>query len=141
MADRRGNITTAIVCEDIRQEQSNQSTLVGVYAGDIVTREFPASIRVAVYIEYVIASPAEHDVRFRISYQGAARHEIMDARMRVPGTAKDGIAFALPATSLRINEAGSLIVEASFDDGQEWVPLIAKRVEKGAVPSARGSVN
>src|SRR4051812_4498183 len=141
MAERHGHIINVIVCEDVRQELNNQNTLIGVFAGDILVKEFPASMRIAVYAEYIIAKPAAHDMRFRISYQGEARHEIMDIRMRVPESARDGIAFAFPPTNLMITEPGRLIVEVNYGGDQEWIELTAKRGEKAAMPSPGGASN
>src|SRR6478735_4996798 len=135
MAEPHGHVTNVIVCEDVRQELNNQNTLVGVFAGDILVKEFPAPMRIAVYAEYVIAKPAAHDVGFRISYQGEGRHEIMNMRVKVPDSARDGIAFAFPPTNLMITERGSLIVEVNYDGDEGWIELIAKRLEKVAMPA------
>jgi hypothetical protein len=135
MPDRHGRITNVLICEDIRQEVSNQNTLVGVYAGDVVVKEFPASIRIAIYAEYVIVTQAAHDVHIRISYQGESRYEIMEVTMKVPDSAREGIAFALPPTSLRISEKGALIVEVRSSDDGDWLQVVAKSVEKGAPAS------
>ncbi len=44
-------LTNAIVCEYIVEGANNKHTLINTFAGDILVKEFPASIAVAFYIE------------------------------------------------------------------------------------------
>jgi hypothetical protein len=45
-------IRNVIVCEDIRDEIRNKKSLIGVFPGDILVAEFPATIQFAIYMEY-----------------------------------------------------------------------------------------
>lgn len=45
-----GNV---VVCEYIVEGANNKHTLINTYTGDILVKEFPASIAVAFYIEFI----------------------------------------------------------------------------------------
>ena len=48
-----GKFRNVIVCEDVREELGGKRSLMGVFPGDIVVPQFPAKLRVSIYIEYI----------------------------------------------------------------------------------------
>ncbi len=68
MAHPKDKIRNVILCEDIRDEIGNKKSLMGVMAGDILVGEFPATLSVASYLEYVPDSEdgSEFSAEFRL---------------------------------------------------------------------------
>ena len=58
VAHSLNNLRNIILCEDIRTEVGNKLSLMGIFSGDVVVTEIPATIHLAVYMQY-IASPEE----------------------------------------------------------------------------------
>lgn len=58
----------AILCDDIREEAGNKTSLMGVFSGDVVVPSFPASINVAFFLQYFLdeSDPSEFSARMRL---------------------------------------------------------------------------
>lgn len=52
MTEQPNRFRNVIVCEDIRDEVGNKKSLMGVLSGDILVPSFPATIKIAVFMEY-----------------------------------------------------------------------------------------
>src|SRR4051812_32332837 len=50
-------IRNAVLCEDVRQEKSNKFILIGVFPGDILVEDVPASVPLDVYIDAIALEP------------------------------------------------------------------------------------
>jgi hypothetical protein len=59
-------ISSAVVCEDIRQEISKKFLLIGVFGGEANVGVLPGVIQLALFVELIPKSTGAFDVQFRI---------------------------------------------------------------------------
>jgi hypothetical protein len=118
-------ITSAIICEQCRQELSNKWSLLGVFSGDILIKEFPSTFPISAFLMFDGLPLPTGNLTIRLSYPGgqvefAGDYEGADAMGSI----------ALPTGSLTVDEAGDLIVEAKLNDGP-WMEATRRRVKIG----------
>lgn len=54
VVDKTDRYRNIILCEDIRDEVGNKKSLMGMIGGDVLVASFPATIKVAFYLEYLV---------------------------------------------------------------------------------------
>ena len=131
-----GHFRNIIVCEDVREELGNKKSLMGVFGGDIVVLEFPVTLQLAFYIEYV---PDSSDTNTEISFEFRM---LMDDQELVKGK-------AVFQTSPPGNVAGITLPKglANFDKecrfrllvteaGKSEIELVSKRILRGLTVSS-----
>ncbi|MFK0384960.1 hypothetical protein [Agrobacterium sp. NPDC090273] len=108
---------SAVFCEDIRQEQSGQFTLVGVYPGvafvDHGETEFFAN-----WIKIDGLSPGPHQLRFKAEFEDSHGQTVFaDREIEVESPTEES-ALVLTPTGLGITpeHSGSLSLSISIDD-------------------------
>lgn len=118
-------ITSRIVCEDIRQEKTNKYILVGVISGDILVQELPGMIALSIYLEGVARESGS--VRIRVSGPGEGQG-VMGASFKL----QDGnrVTLTFPTVGLALECEGTLKLEISEGDDEDWEPLVEKKVIK-----------
>lgn len=107
-----------VVCEDIRREINHKNTLIGVFAGPLRVREFPAFLRVAIYME---VEGAKKGQKFQVKLQHGGNEPIMaEGEITVDEPlaplALGGLAFNLP-------EPMDMTLDMSFD-GETWERIL-----------------
>lgn len=125
---RPPDITTIIVCDDVRKEITNKDILIGVYTGDIVVQDFPAWVRLSVWIEMLPSATGEHHMTFRVGMTDRTLSELM-LRLQIREIASMGI--SLPNTAHLIEKETEFVVE--LKEGTEWRSLKRKKIIKGRV--------
>jgi hypothetical protein len=61
-----GSICNVILCEDVREEIGNKKSLMGIFGGDLLVPEMPATLQLAVFFQYMPSSPDEQAVSIAI---------------------------------------------------------------------------
>lgn len=117
-----------LLCEDIRQEKSNKYILIGVYSGDILIANLPASIPLAFYLDGNVTKPGSHKLHLKLSGPGEGSATIqlgLDTKKK-----NEPIVLPLPRLDVTMECEGVFTVEAS-DDGHTWTVIIKKQVTNG----------
>ena len=119
-------IVNVIMCEDIREEVNNKKSLMGVIPGDLTLGSLPATIQMAIYIEYV---PVPED----------GNHISLKARMTLgdidigTGGGESGVdqvvVFVFPRGLLTIQQEARLKVYVAVN-GRDEQEVLNKRVVK-----------
>lgn len=118
------DIKTTILCDDVRQESgTGKYILIGVFTGDILVREFPAQVQLALYIE--IDGPAgHHDVELRLSGPQAGEGILnisLDAET-------DGVgAVTTPRITVAMESEGTFRADWRVAGG-DWENILSKQV-------------
>ena len=128
MANPKDKVRNIILCEDIRDEVGNKKSLMGVMAGDILVGEFPATLSVAVYFEYV---PDDEDrdlfsTEFRLLQND---DEIVRGEIKTPIEAGKIVTVVLPRGLMLIQADAFLRMVISVNGSAEF-DIINKRVSK-----------
>jgi hypothetical protein len=109
-------ICHAFLCEDIRQELSNQITAVGIWSGRIVVPTFPAVLRsFALHVNFKNSERLPYPFRTRIEgpYDRSTIGELAFDGVCSTDPGFTGQHFNIIIGALRILEAG--VIRASFE--------------------------
>jgi hypothetical protein len=101
-------------CEDIRTEKSEKLLVIGVFVDEMLVNQFPASIRLALWIRIFDTPAAAAAVRIVVTAPGGYRAEteaIVVARNRPQNH------VLLPAMPMPIGEAGEIVVQVEDNHG------------------------
>jgi Family of unknown function (DUF6941) len=123
----------AILCEDIRDEVGNKKSLMGTISGDVLVREFPVTLRLAIYMEYVPeASDGDHlSVEFRL-----LQNETEIAKGKMESSVQPGLVsnFVLPMAFVTFEKEATFRMCASVNNGPEE-EILSKKV---MIPTGAG---
>lgn len=123
-----GQFRNAILCEDVREEIRNKKSLMGVFTGDVVVSEFPARIRMAIYLEYApIKGEGQHIIEIVLMRD---EDEIARATASVDDDSKPR-SIILPQGILLLEQGGDLVVRANV--GEVSTEVLRKSVQLGEV--------
>lgn len=122
---QQGKFSNVIVCEDIRDEVGNKKSLMGVIGGDILVPEYPATIKIAVYMEY---NPNDKDrekliVEFRLLQD---EKEIAKGKLEAATPIKSAT-FILPTGLVTFDKDASFKIVASVN-GRPEEEVLSKMV-------------
>ena len=129
-----GSFRNVIVCEDLREELGNKKSLMGIFTGDIVVSQFPATVPLAFYIEYM---PDKSDTD-EISFEFRLMQD--DAEM-AKGIAAAPLAPSQVAVIVLPRGLGTFDKECNFRllvsvAGSSETEIVSKRIIKGVVISS-----
>ena len=103
----------AIVCDDIRQEQSGKYILVGVYTGVIIPAAMPVTLPLAIFLRLPLLTEGSHGVKFDFGTQNQVAVQ-GDLELQV-GNPALGTYLALGPFSVSISEPGFLKLGVEID--------------------------
>ncbi len=128
MAHPKDKIRNIVLCEDIRDETGNKKSLMGVMAGDVLVDEFPATLSVAVYFEYVPDGEDgdELSAEFRLLQNDA---EIVHGAIRAPIDPGKIVTLVLPRGLAIFEKEASFRMTLSVNGGDEF-EILNKSVSK-----------
>jgi len=119
-------IQNALLCDDVRRELNNKCTLVGVYSGDIIIPELPATAGLAFYIEGKVSRTHE-PIPLEIRLSGPGKEKATLQMEIVPNEGQPGMSLASPRMQIYLQNEGAFEI-AMRDPGGAWKTLISKRV-------------
>ena len=125
-AKRPFDVKLCVLCEDIRDELHNKHSLIGVYSGDILVSEIPASISLAFYLEIEPKRVGDFDLQFRLSGPAADASAVLNARVGITNASGVSI-LRTPRIELGITEAGTFRFDMSLDR-ESWTNLVTKTI-------------
>jgi hypothetical protein len=123
-------ITSVIVCDDIRREDNGKLLLLGVYVGDILLPSFPSSIALSFYATGSVKSTQACELEFKIQH-GLSNGKNPGASAKV--TAEGGVVgdtgvIALPRVPFNFDEPTELVFSI-LEGKDEWRIVERKRIK------------
>jgi hypothetical protein len=127
-------IGAVIFCDDVRREQNGKDILIGVYSGDILIANFPFTLVLALWVEYLPTALGEQEANFRISYD---HKKIADLRVKVDVLERGPMGIPMTGLPLAGEKEGTLQLEFS-SDGQKWRLIKERRIRTspGVIPGS-----
>lgn len=123
LSEKMGNV---IVCEDIRDEVGNKKSLMGVMAGDVLVPHFPATIKIAFFLEYHPDDSDEDRVSFTFRLL-QDEVEIAKGNFDGPVRGKDPSMFVLPAGLIGFDKPAALSMRL-LKEGQPEFEVLNKKI-------------
>jgi hypothetical protein len=125
-------VGNAFACEYVALGSNNKHTLVNVYTGDILVREFPANIPLAFYIEIVPDPEMSQLLKIQVLQNKKLKGELVGEFEFEP----DKVALAIiPQLPFTIAKDTTVRVVAQCEGGRSTT-LIAKKIKVGPVQTA-----
>lgn len=113
-------ISYAIVCDDIRREDTGKLILIGVYSNDIRCIEFPVQISLSFAIGIHAQKPIKVKSNIRMLVNGEQQHKL-SGEMDV-SSAGAGI-FVGPQMPVTFSSPGAYAIQVQVDDS-DWVTAV-----------------
>jgi hypothetical protein len=129
-----GSFRNVIVCEDIREELGNKKSLMGIFPGDIVVQNLPATMQITFYIEYMPDSEDGENISFQFRLLENDQ-EFAKGGGTAPLVPKQIATIVLPRGIITFDKECKLRLLVSVKTGLEQ-ELLAKRIIKGEIISS-----
>jgi hypothetical protein len=126
VTDPIGNFRAVILCEDIRDEVGNKKSLMGVMTGDILVPAFPATLQIALFMEYRPSVPNELNASFEFRLLQNDL-EIVKAGMSATIPAGQAANLVLPRALMTVEKEVTFRIRASVNNGPEE-EIVSKRI-------------
>lgn len=118
-----------LLCEDVRAEIGNKSTIIGVFSGDVVVSEMPATLQFAVYAEYIPSRFGEVNIKFQFK----SKDKLLAGVSAKIGVKKlEPSTIRLPRLFFNFENDTELSLEATIES-EKPIQLFSKRVFKGQI--------
>lgn len=109
-------IKTVLFCEEVRQEKSNKYIILGVFNGLIIVNHLPATVPIALYLEYFPVPLGKFTIGLRISGPGKGSFEMaIEANVH---DASRPLVLPTPRFEVTLECEGDLLVEVKFEGGE-----------------------
>jgi uncharacterized protein DUF6941 len=129
MTDLKDRFKNVILCEDVRDEVGNKKSLMGVFSGDIIASELPATLQLAIFIQYVIEPRDKKEVIHLGLWQD--EEKIVDVKMEIDAK-QEVSSLIVPKAMVQFNKECAFRITASVDGG-ETTEILNKKIRKGQV--------
>ncbi|SMQ61430.1 hypothetical protein SAMN06297468_0559 [Altererythrobacter xiamenensis] len=128
---RKLRTDNVVVCEYVAKGAHSKHTLVNVYTGDIIVREFPATFPLAFYIEIV---PFE-DLPEKLTFQVKKGRKVA-AEIEVGFKYEKGKTALLTLPQIPITFTKNVDISVvAMGDGLQTTTVVKKKVSTGEIPS------
>lgn len=122
----------AILCDDIRQEQNGKLILIGVYSGDILLREFPGKLNIALLLHGSISADCAVtlEIKYRGDFENADPYEVT-AKGDIQAWQVEGSGefyVPVPGVPFEFRNTGYLAISCRVDD-RKWKTVIKKKIK------------
>jgi Family of unknown function (DUF6941) len=122
-------VAAAVLCDDVRKEDSNKAILIGVYNGTVVVPELPATIMVAWWMQIMPLQTGKSRLDLRVLKDDA--DTLLHGKVAVEFFALDWSALSLPQAPLIISAPGKLKLQLKLDgDENDWQTIQEFEVRK-----------
>ena len=125
------HLNTFLLCEDAREEVNSKYTVTGLFAGDeIKVAAFPASIRLAAFVDFIFEKRISAKSKLRVSFNG---EPLFTAEVELAAPADHGhMVLLLPSFNLPAAMPGQIMFEVQVDDG-EWHSIDRRNLTQGDI--------
>ena len=125
------NITSALLCDQIRREDNGKLIAIGVYSGGVILPTMPGTIGFATLVRMEPESLGTHEVTIRATLSGATVAE-QQGEVSIVHTRAEWTPIPLPP--INITEPGQLRIEQKF--GKKWTPFLIVEIVMGRIATA-----
>lgn len=138
-------IDYAVLCDEIRKEDSGKLILIGVYSGDVMLKSFPGKVALAAYVLGEALGQGEATIELKYSFKplsGKSKNILLRGRLSVDRLDQTR-EFTSPISRVPIEftEPGTLSLDYRLDNGR-WRNILRKNVialPAGSIESSRPS--
>ncbi|MGB6451479.1 MAG: hypothetical protein WBE92_12070 [Steroidobacteraceae bacterium] len=124
------DIRAAIMCDEVRREDNGKGLYIGVYAGDVVVKEFPAILRLTCVLLGQPKRSTEREIELKLTYdENTTDPKSLSAKADLDATPPDNVEevqLILPNAVLTFREPTTITL--SVKDGEQWRPIMKKKV-------------
>lgn len=125
-------ISTALVCDQIRQEDNGKFLLIGVYSGSIVVNTFPATFPLALMLQVSLSAGVEQHFKLRLSIGETVLGDLeANVHQDDPSENIEWLPINLP--QLNVSGPGKLIAEHEMPDGT-WNQILSIAIRAAPPP-------
>ena len=117
----------ALLCDDVRREQSGKDILIGVYAGDVLVPQLPIQIPIACWLLVKPKKTGDLEFDLRIKAPGSAPPFEMKVVANVSDSSEP-FAFFSPPIGIRIESEGSMQIFGKPKSSQKWKNILTKKI-------------
>lgn len=110
-------ISNSLFCEDVREEKSGKQILVGVYLSFIGISQFPSTIHLVLWVQFIPSSVGLYDTQMRIIDKNDK--VLVTGNMKFEINEIADTVFHLPAAPVKLEQPGSIRWQWRFENG-EW---------------------
>ena len=122
-------IASAVICDDIRKEDTNKHLLIGVYPEDIVVKQFAAPVILRLWLQFY--PDKDGDLSLEIRMKGTAIGKSPLIRGVINIVDKDKIAtLSVPPMPIILEREGEIEFQIR-GKGKRWRPVKRLSVRKG----------
>ena len=138
---KTGEFRNVILCEDIREEVGNKKSLMGVFSGDIIVSEMPASLQICIYLEYMhdnkLLKMASKETPYQLEFTLQLDEKII-AKIQAGVTKADSdvTSLVVPKGIISVEKNAIFTVLAS-SLGAKPTEILRKTISLGDVASAK----
>jgi hypothetical protein len=129
MNRHHANISSVIVCDDIRREISGKDILIGVYSGEIVLSSIPFSLNLAIWLEYTPSIVGHNEFYIRFMFNNEPIGSINGG---IDVAVITSIGLPITGFNIRGDKPGELQIEFS-SDGKTFTTVSRKTLRQGDV--------
>lgn len=120
-------IRNAIVCDQVRTENTGKHIIIGVYQSDILFNQFPAKTTLAMWLQFMTDELGEYEIEYRITIDGKTMGM---AHGKLEILSNDKIqTVLLPQIGLQIDGEGLLVFQIR-EKKKRWKTLAELQVRK-----------
>ena len=119
-------VAAALVCDDVRIEDTGKHILIGVYTGGVRLKEAPVQLRMAFWILFEHdAETAEFETEFRLEVPETKPSPVLHASIFPQSQISSAVIFNVPGVPL--GEPGELRLMFR-ETGKRWKAIIKKEI-------------
>jgi hypothetical protein len=123
-------IDAVVLCEQNRVEINQKIILLGVFSGDIVVAEMPATLQISAYVQFSTSPMGEFKIDFKfVGPDGVEAMVSAEATMAAIGPS----AVPLPTVPLMCRKDGTVSLLMRVN-GEDWHEILKRKVFLGNVP-------
>ncbi len=122
----------AVLCDDVRRENTGKDILIGVYGGNVKVPAFPAVFAPVFWISMTAKNVGSYQVDFWIKYPGESDgHKFEGGNVSINEVGSLGV--YLPPIAVNFIAESPIALLGRIDNG-EWETIVEKKIE--LVPAA-----
>lgn len=122
-------ITSAIICDDARIENTGKHLLIGVYLSNVLVRNLPWKSRLTFWIEIEPLEKGDFDAQVRV-VNIEDNSVLMSGEVKFKFAKLEPTSIAIPRIPLEFQKPGSFELQWKFDGSEEWLAVKGFKLSK-----------
>lgn len=128
-------IASAIICDDIRVENTGKYLLIGVYVSNVLVRDFPSRLPLTFWTEVEPAKTGEFSAEMRVINVDDSS-VLMNGQINFKFAKVATSAIAVPRISVEFQKPGSFEFQWKLDGTADWLAVKRFIVDKRPATSS-----